>query len=271
MTGSARQPTLRSVIMPAEHGGWGLTLEPGILGVLLAPSVAGLLLGVAALVAFLLRTPARLMLIGRHRGEARPRTTLGVERMRLATRVAVVELIVLAVAVVVATLVAQDPLWWLPMVIAAPLFVVALWFDMRSLSRHIVPEIAGSVAIAGVAAMGALAGGAAWPVAIGAWTILAGRVLSSIPHVRAQVLRIHGRPVPPVPSVLGDLAALVAAVAAFWLEPALAVGALALIGLIVIQRITLLRPPRPAKILGVRQMILGFALVGATAAGTWLL
>jgi len=39
----------------------------------------------------------------------------------------------------------------------------------------------------------------------------------------------------------------------------------------VVQRITLARPPRPAKILGVRQMILGFTVVGATALGAWLL
>jgi hypothetical protein len=257
--------------MPAEHGGWGLTLEPGILGVLLAPSLAGLLLGVAALLAFLVRTPVRLMLVGRHRGESRPRTTLGIARLRLATRVAAVELIVIALAVVIAATLAQDPLWWLPMVVAAPLFLLALWFDMHSLSRHIVPEIAGSVAIAGVTATSALAGGASWPIAIGAWVILAGRVFSSIPHVRAQVLRIHAQPVPPLPSLLGDAAALVSAAAAFWLEPALAVGAIALVVLVVIQRITLLRPSRPAKVLGVRQMILGFAVVGATAAGTWLL
>jgi hypothetical protein len=256
--------------MPAEHGGWGLTLEPGILGVLLAPGLAGLLLGAAALLAFLLRTPARLVLVGRRRGEARPRSGLGTERMRLATRVAVVELVAIVIAVVIAALFAQEPLWWLPMAIAAPLFGLALWFDMRSLSRHVVPEIAGSVAIAGVAATSALAGGAAWPVAIGAWIILAGRVFSSIPHVRTQVLRIHGRATAPGPSLLGDLAALIAGFVAFWLEPALGLGALALGGLIVIQRITLARPPRPARILGVRQMILGFALVGATAAGTWL-
>jgi hypothetical protein len=271
VTGSARRPTLRSVGMPAEHGGWGLTLEPGILGVLIAPSLAGLFLAVAALLALLLRTPLRLVLIDRQRDRARPRTTLSLERTRLATRVAGIELVAIAVALGLAALLAQDPRWWLPLVIAAPLLVMALWFDMRSMSRHIVPEIAGSVAIAGVAAAGALAGGAPWPLAIGAWVILGGRVFSSIPHVRAQVSRIHGRPVPAAPSVLGDLAAVVTAIAALWLDPALGVGALALVGVIVIQRITLLRPPRPAKVLGVRQMILGFTVVGATAAGSWLL
>jgi hypothetical protein len=38
MTGSARRATLRSVVMPVEHGGWGLTLEPALLGVLPRPA-----------------------------------------------------------------------------------------------------------------------------------------------------------------------------------------------------------------------------------------
>lgn len=257
--------------MPAEHGGWGLTLEPGLLGVLVAPSLAGLLLGAAAVLTFLVRTPLRLVLIGRHRAGERPRTATGLERTRLATRVAALELAGIVVAVFAAALLASDPLWWLPLVVAAPLFAVALWFDMRSLSRHLIPEVVGSVAIAGVAAMAALAGGAAWPLAVGAWLILGARILSSIPHVRAQVLHIHGRQAPVLPTILGDIAALAVAAAAVLLDPTLIIGAIAILGLVVIQRITLLRPPRPAKILGVRQMILGFAVVGATAIGTWLL
>jgi len=268
---SSRKPTLRSVALPAEHGGCGLTLEPGILGVLVAPSVAGLLLGMAALLAFLVRTPLRLVLIGRRRTGDRPRSVIGLERMRLATRIAALELVGIGVAVVATALLASDPMWWLPMVVAVPLFAVALWFDMRSLSRHLVPQIVGSVAIAGVAAMGALAGGATWPVAIGAWVILGARILSSIPHVRAQVLRLHRQDAPAVLTLVGDLAALGTALVAVLLEPTLILGALAIVGLIVVQRITLVRPPRPAKILGVRQMILGFTVVGATAAGVWLL
>jgi hypothetical protein len=257
--------------MPAEHGGWGLTLEPGILGVLLAPSLAGLLFAVAALLAFLARTPLRLVLSGRRQGADRPRTATGLERTRLGMRVAAVELALIGASVVAAANLAVDPMWWLPLLLAVPLFTIALWFDLRSHSRHLVPEIAGSGAIAGVAAMGALAGGASWPLAIGAWLILGARVLSSIPHVRAQIDRIHGRPVPPLPGRVGDVAAISVAFAAVVLEPTLAVGALVIAGLVVVQRFTLARPPRPAKILGVRQMIMGFAVVGATAAGVWIL
>ena len=257
--------------MPAEHGGWGLTLEPGILGLLLAPSLAALLLGVAALLAFLVRTPLRLVLIGRHRADHGPRSVIGLERTKLATRVAAFELAAIGIAVIATAALADDPAWWLPMVIAAPLFAMALWFDMRSLSRHFIPEIGGSVAVAGVAAMGALAGGATWSLAIGAWLILGARIFSSIPHVRAQVLRIHGRVAPSAPTLIGDVAAIATGCVAVMIDGSLLVGALGIVGLVVIQRITLARPPRPAKILGIRQMALGFGVVGATAVGAWLL
>ena len=261
-----RRPSARSVAMPAEHGGWGLTLEPGLLGLVAAPSIAGLLLAVGALAAFLVRTPLRLMLIGRRRGHQQ-RTTMGIERVRLARRIALLELAGLSLAFILAATLAEQPWWWLPALIAAPLFLVALWFDMRSLSRHVIPQIVGSVAIASVAAMGALAGGATWPLAAGLWTILAARVATSIPHVRAQVLRIHGRAAPATPTVVGDLTALLIAGAAILLDASLIAGALAVAVLVVVQRITLLRPPRPARVLGVRQMVLGFAVVGVTAAG----
>ena len=63
----ARAP-LRGVALPSEHGGWGLTLEPGLLGLLVAPSVAGACLAVAAVVAFVARTPLKLALVDRRRG-----------------------------------------------------------------------------------------------------------------------------------------------------------------------------------------------------------
>ena len=70
---------------------------------------------------------------------------------------------------------------------------------------------------------------------------------------------------------MGDLAAVAIAAAAVFLEPAMLLGGIAVMGLVVIQRMTLARPPRPAKIVGVRQMALGFMVVAATTIGAWLL
>ena len=268
-TAHRQRPALRSVAVPAEHGGWGLTLEPGILGVLLAPSIAGVLLAAAALLAFLLRTPARLLL-RRSRQADRSTTQTGQARRRLASQVAMVELLAIGVALAGTAILADDPNWIWPLAIALPMFAVAFIFDMRSESRHIVAEIVGAVAVAGVAAMGTLAGGGSGPLALGAWLILSARVFSSIPHVRDQIRRIHGREFGQWPGAIGDLAAVWTAAVAVLIEPSLSLGGASIVGLIVIQRITLARPPRPAKVLGVRQMALGFAVVGFTAVGVWL-
>jgi hypothetical protein len=71
----ARSP-LRAVALPTEHGGWGLTAEPALLGLLVSPSVAGVALGLGALVAFLARTPLRVVLVDRWRGRDLDRTRL---------------------------------------------------------------------------------------------------------------------------------------------------------------------------------------------------
>ena len=75
----------RSVAIPDEHGGWGLTAEPVLLGLLVAPSWPGVLLAVAAFVAFMVRSPLKVVLVDRWRRRRLPRT-------RLAARIAAVEL-----------------------------------------------------------------------------------------------------------------------------------------------------------------------------------
>ena len=255
--------SVKSVAMPREHGGWGLTIEPGLLGLLVAPSWAGLYLGLAALVAFVARTPVKLVLVDRWRGRFLPRT-------RLALVVAIVEVAVLVSLVMAAVVLASDSTWWLPMVAVAPLVGVELWYDMRSRGRRLVPELAGAVGITGIAAMVALAGGAEAALAVGLWAVLAGRALTSIPWVRVQIMRFLGRPFSATAAVIGDVGAAAAAGLAVALTVDLIVGAAALVGMIVLQRVVGAGAPRPAKKIGIMQMILGLALVLLTAAGTQL-
>jgi hypothetical protein len=85
----------RAVAMPSEHGGWGLTLEPVLLGLVVAWSGAGVALGVAAFAAFLVRTPLKLVAVDLRRGR-------WLDRSRLALRIAIVELIVLGSTVALA-------------------------------------------------------------------------------------------------------------------------------------------------------------------------
>lgn len=258
---AARSP-LRSVAVPAEHGGWGLTAEPALLGLLVAPAVAGAALAAAALVAFVARTPLKLALVDRRRGRR-------LDRTGLAWRVLAVEAAVFAVLVAVAVATAAGP-FWAPAVAAAPLVALELWFDVRSRSRRLVPELAGAVGISAVAAMILLAGDESGGLAVGAWLVLAARAVTAIPHVRDRVARLHGRPGPASTLVVADVTAVATAAVAVALDGALAAGAAAVVAVVVVQRLGAGAPVPPPKVLGLRQMALGLAVVAVTAAGIHL-
>ena len=163
--------------LPSEHGGWGLTFEPVLLGLLVSWSWAGLAVGAAAMLAFLVRTPLKLIFVDRRRHRSLPRT-------RLAARVAAVELVVLGVLGALAV-VGAGWSWLVPVAVALPLFAVELWFDVRSRGRRLVPELCGGVGIAAASAAIVLAGGGAARLAIGVWLILAARAVALDP-VRAD-------------------------------------------------------------------------------------
>jgi hypothetical protein len=250
---------LRAVAVPTEHGGWGLTAEPAVLGLLLAPGAAGACLALAAIVAFVARTPVRIVLTDAHRGRR-------LQRTEVARRVAAAEGAVLIGLGVAAVALADGPFWWFALP-AAPLVALELWFDARSRSRRLVPELAGVIGISSVAAMIVVAGGEPWTVGLGAWLVLAARGLTSVPAVRSQVARLHGRTPDGPPLLVTDVVAVVVAALAVAVDGQLLAGAVTIPVVVVAQR-ALDRGPVPrAAVLGARQVVIGATVVLVTALG----
>ena len=54
------RPRIRSIALPTEHGGWGFTLEPILLGLLVAHSATAWEISAAALGIFLARRPVKI-------------------------------------------------------------------------------------------------------------------------------------------------------------------------------------------------------------------
>ena len=254
---SGERSTLRAVAMPTEHGGWSLTLEPVLLGLLVAWSWPGLALGLAAVLAFLARTPLKLVLVDRWRGRWLTRTSV-------AARVATVELLAIVALVVVAAL-GADERFWLPLLVAAPLVAIELGFDMRSRSRRLLPELAGTVGIGSIAAGIALADAAEPAIALGLWVVVAARAAAAIPYARTQVVRTRGRPHHLWHSDLAQALAVVAITIA-WLADAVPLAAqVAIIAVAAFNVGAVRAAPRPAKIIGLQQMFFGIAVVIVTA------
>ena len=252
----------REVAVPSEHGGWGLTLEPVLLGLLVAPSWPGVAIGLAALLAFLVRTPAKLVGVDVRRDRWLPRT-------RFALRLALGELVLLVALVTWATWSAGWQ-WWSPVLIALPFVVVEGWYDVRSRSRRLVPELCGAVGVAASGAAIVIAGDGGSSLAAGAWLILTARSVGAITFVRAQIDQARHGVVEVRGSDVAQVASVAVAAVAWLVDDRLWIGSVSLAIIAVVQMWWSRRPPPAITVIGVRQMVIGVMVVFASAAGVWI-
>lgn len=256
------RPLWKQVALPSEHGGWGLTLEPVLLGLLVAPSWGGLALGVAAFAAFLVRTPLKLAVIDRRRHQ-------WAQRSQLASRIAATEAIIIGLAAALALL-ASGPRWTVAVAVAVPFVAVELAYDIRSRGRRLLPELCGAIGIAAVSAAIVLAAGEGARFAASMWLILAARSVAAIPFVRVQIVRLRRGDGSTWSGDLAQLVGLAVAAGAVVTDHRAAAGAVAMVLIALLQTVWMRHPPTVAKVLGLRQMALGGMLVLATSAGVWI-
>lgn len=258
---NAQVRRLRTVALPAEHGGWALVLEPLVLGLLLAPSFRGVLLGLAVLSCFLTRQPLKLTLTDLLRRRRLGRTAL---TKRLAFSYGLTAILLFAIAFVDAP---KDPL--VPLILAAPLVLVQLSFDAFGHSRELLPEAAGAIGVGSIATAIALA--AQWPGAnsFALWAIVASRHLPTILYLRTRLAarrQKQGRSFKALVIIMQLLAlAVVILLERLNLVPALAVVAFAVLTIRAVLGLSSLRPNTTPKELGLVEFAFGaFTILAVT-------
>jgi hypothetical protein len=251
--------TVREVVVPTEHGGWGFTTEPLVLGLLVAPGLTAVALVIVGMAVFLARRPLRLLTADRRAG----RRTL---RTNVAVGVLAALAVIVAAGLAVAALTADGP-FWLPLVIALPFAAIQQSYDLRNRQRELLPELLGPMALAAFAPAMLLGGGVAVGIAFGAWLTLVARVITSILLVRVQIRRTRGRPYSTPSLHAAGLAGLVVLAAAAvvgwvpWLVPAV------MVAVVLWNWLQVSRPPTTPKFLGWSQMAFGLVMVVAFALG----
>ena len=253
---------IRSIALPTEHGGWGFTLEPILLGLLVAPSAAAWELSVAALGIFLARRPVKILSTDLVRRRWLPRSRIALAFALLYGGLALA-------GTVGAFFTAEGP-FWIPVLVAIPFALVALRADAQSKNRALIPELSGSIAMG--ATVSAIALGSGWDLgpAFGLWLVLAARDVAAIVLVRGQIRGLKGRPTgaSTIYAVQAACIGVVAIAAIVDIAPGLAVVAIALVG--VVAAVSLNRPPVEARVIGWTQMGVGLMVVLVTAAGVHL-
>jgi hypothetical protein len=161
--------------------------------------------------------------------------------------------------------------WLVPVVVAMPLVVVEMWFDRRSRSRRLVPELCGAMGIAAAVAAVVMAGGETARLAFGLWLVLSARAVASIPFVRIQIARLRHGNGSVAASDAAQLIGVVIAAGAVILDGRLVAGLVAVVGLAALQSRWARQAPVTAKMLGVRELLLGLAVVAITSLGVLVL
>lgn len=258
---AAPLPTLKSLLLPKEHGSWSLAFEPLFLGLLVAPSVGGLGLAAAMSAGFFLRRPLKLAV-----------TLPATDPRRAAARNWALLLGTVAGA---ALFFAIDrgsfsALW--PLALAAPFGAVFLVLDLQNDMREATAELAGSAAFAILpAAFATLAG---WPAApaLALAAVMLARSVPTVLTVRTYLRLSKGQPTGawlPIAAAAAGLAVLVALAARGltpWFAPLLAALLLARSVFLV----TPLRPHWTARRIGLNEAVLGLlCLTTLTLAYHW--
>jgi uncharacterized protein (DUF983 family) len=253
---------IRSIALPTEHGGWGFTLEPILLGLLVAPSASAWELSAAALGIFLARRPVKILSTDLIRRRWLPRSTMAL----------VFALVYggIALAGAVGALITSDGPFWIPVLVAMPFALLALRADAHSKNRALVAELSGSIAMGATVTAITIAGGWDLAPAFGLWLVLAARDIAAIVFVRGQVRRLHDKPAATTNIYMVQAIAIgaVAFAAAWGIVPWLGVMAITLVAIVAI--VSLNREPVPAKVIGWTQMGVGLMVVVLTAAGVRL-
>ncbi|MEZ4668583.1 MAG: YwiC-like family protein [Anaerolineae bacterium] len=252
---------IRSVALPAEHGGWGFLIEPILLGLLVAGSAGGVLLALAGVGVFLIHQPAKIAVKDRLKGN-RTQRTAAAERFALGYGLlAVVPALILTLTMPITL--------WLPVVLAAPLGIVQLYYDSRNQSRRLVPELCGAGALAMIAPAIAILGGWFISTALVLWLVLVARALTSILYVRARLRLEHGKPIPAQPVWMTHAAVLLGTVILAFTQtvPWLCVLAFVILWARAWLGLSAYRKPRPAKVIGFQEIAYGLITVILVAVG----
>lgn len=246
----------RTVAIPREHGGWSLSIEPVILGLFVSFSLRNVVLACATVLAFMARTPLKVVLVDIWRKR-------WLERTQLAAKIFIAELFLLLFMALYA-------LWdfraemLIPISLAFPLILIELNYSMRSKSRRILPEFAGTIGVSSSVALMVLNGGYSLSLALGLWVVVSARAIAAIAFARNQVMKLHSRPVTLWHSDLTQVAAFLMVLVAWKVLDIPTISFICIAGLCVLNTVSVRTKPQSAKVIGLQQTIYGAAVIVLT-------
>jgi hypothetical protein len=253
----------RSVALPAEHGGWAWLFGPILLGFLAVPSAVGFFLALIDIVAYLARTPVKIIWKDNRRGRRYARTAAAYKVLFL---YAMIALFGLTVVLILGGLLPLVPLF-----LVMPVAAIVLYYDLLGDGRELLPELLAPVALSAVVAAMALAHGWDWPHTLAIWTIPLMISVPAVLFIRAR-LRLDREQASQRGLTLaahGIAALLAAALVTVELIPTLAAVAIFILLGRALYGLSNVRRPVAVKTLGWSEVAFSLLAVVLSAVGYW--
>lgn len=194
---------LTKIVLPSEHGGWSLVLEPVVLGLLVAYSLIGLLLGLSFLFLFLLRHPLRLVIAD-------------IKKKRLFIRTYTAG-IVSAIYFIISTfffitaIIQTNIIVVYPILFAVPFFMIYVIIDIFIQKRALLSELSGPLALGSIAPSIAMANDWLLFPALGLWAIIIFRLIPSIFYIRVRLDLEKGKQIDKLPTLVLHILSIIIA------------------------------------------------------------
>jgi hypothetical protein len=232
---------------------------------LVAPTWKGFVLGFAVVCLFLLHQPLKIAMKDNIKRRHVPRTQWA-ERFVLLYGGLGVPLVLLLVPF-------NGYGFLLPMIIGGIFALVQVAYDARNQSRELVPELAGSIALAATASSIALLAGWSMTPAIMLWLIVAVRAVIAIIYVRVRLCMVHSKPHNKSFALTLHIFALclfgiLAGVKAI---PFTVIIAMLILVVRAFKGILFPAPQVTAKVIGLTELAIGIVYILTVSVGYWLL
>lgn len=254
----------KTIALPVEHGAWGFLFEPLLGGLILAPSLAAPWIALFVVGGFLMRQPLKFLLGDLRLKRRLPRTDLALRFVSVFGGITVIGLLGMSFFAPLES--------FIPFVIIAPLVVYLIAQDVARQSRHLLPELLASFALASSIAAVALADGFAYQTAFALWAIMLARLIPSVLYVRSRLRLEKGKETSKFPPIAAHILALAAtaALAFAGLIPFLPVLMLTFLAVRAATGLSDSRRKLTAKAIGIREVIYGALYVLSILFGYFL-
>lgn len=263
-TASVPKVRLKGTAFPTEHGAWGMVFEPIVASLAVAFSIGGAWIALAFVGAFLIRQPLRVLMAERAAGRKLPQGAAARRFFGIYTAI--------FLAGAVGSVIFAGWSSFLPLLLAAPLALIQIYFDSTRQSRRLAPELAGAVAISSSASIIALAAGWRADLAVSLWIIMICRSVPSILYVRERLLLEKRKPFSYFSPVILSAAALfaTAGLVIYGLSPWLVVLMMTVLAVRAALGLSRFSKRRKAMQIGVFEVIFGTLTVLAIVFGYYL-